>query len=324
MKYQRKDLAQFPNEIRYAVSHYKPAGIKASDFSDVLLGGLGGSGIAGRIAKSYFSDSFPLPVEVVSDYSVPAYVNAKTLAILNSYSGNTEETLTMYDEVKRRGCRIIVITTGGKLAEKAIADNNSVYYPEKGYQPRMSLGYSLSYLFMLFAEMMGENIGDKLLAAADTLNGEEKYIQKARDLFSKFKEEYPKKIVAITDGLTYPIGVRMEQQIEENSKAQAFVHILPESNHNVIESYYGNMDSVFLMLNSHSNKRVDLRFSFLEDLLRKKGNTVIDLEVNSSLTGLLETIYVLDWLSLVIAEHKDVNSASIENINALKDFLSKS
>src|SRR5687767_11733674 len=97
MKYQGKDLATFSQQIEFAIDQYRPHGFNVNEFDNVLLCGLGGSGIAGRIVKNYFLDGFPLPVEVISDYVLPAYVGPRTLAVMCSYSGNTEETLAMYD-----------------------------------------------------------------------------------------------------------------------------------------------------------------------------------------------------------------------------------
>src|SRR6185437_14161057 len=140
MKYQSKDLRQFPEQIRYAVANYKPSGIKFDQFDNILLCGLGGSGIAGRIIKSYFFDKCPVPIEVISDYVLPQYTGKRTLAILCSYSGNTEETLAMYDIAHAKGAVIIVIATGGKLAEKAVKDGFAFYQAMSGFQPRMALG----------------------------------------------------------------------------------------------------------------------------------------------------------------------------------------
>jgi len=83
-------------QIEYSISKYKKHNLSYENFKNVVLAGLGGSGIAGRIVKTYFQALAPLPIEVISDYKLPNYVDDKTLVILNSYSGNTEETLSAY------------------------------------------------------------------------------------------------------------------------------------------------------------------------------------------------------------------------------------
>ncbi len=324
MKYQSKDLRQFPEQIRYSIENYKSPGFNLGQYDNIILCGLGGSGIAGRIIKSYFFDKSPIPIEVVSDYVLPAFTGKKTLAIMCSYSGNTEETLAMYDAAKAKGASIIVISTGGKIAEHAHADGFTFYKAQAGFQPRMALGYSLTYLLLLFSEFSGiQNAPGELSAAAVQLDDEQKYMDKALSLFHSFEDTLPAKIVVITDFFSNPVGLRFCQQIQENAKAEAFLHELPESNHNVIETYYGKMDSIFLLMNSKAHPRTDLRFKFLKDLLMESENMVVEFgPEDRDMLSLLECIYTLDWVSLLIADHKGVNSTQIKNINALKEYLS--
>jgi glucose/mannose-6-phosphate isomerase len=287
MKYQGKDLAQFGKQIRFALDQYTPHGFNVKDFDNVLLCGLGGSGIAGRIVKNYFMESFPLPVEVVSDYLLPAYTGPRTLAIMCSYSGNTEETLAMYDYAKKHGAKMICIATGGKLKELADRDGIKFYRPEAGFQPRMALGYSLTYLLMIFSELTGKNMRNQIEAAAQSLDDSESYINEARKLAEQITPHFPRKIIVISDYFSNPIGLRFCQQLQENTKAEAFLHELPESNHNVIESYYGSLDSIFIFLNAHTHPRTGLRFSFLQDLLAKEGNMVLEMSLDkNSLTDI--------------------------------------
>jgi glucose/mannose-6-phosphate isomerase len=323
MKYQAKDLAHFPEQIRFALSNYHAHERKLADFDNIILCGLGGSGIAGRIMKSYFFREFPLPIEVVSDYVLPAYTNNRSLTIQCSYSGNTEETLLMYKEAKEKGAGVIAIATGGQLGELAKKDGYKFYQAVAGFQPRMALGYSLTYLLLIFSELLGKNIRPEIEKTADALSDENKFVAEGRKLLDAIGADYRKKIAVITDYYSYPVGLRFCQQMQENAKSEAFIHELPESNHNVIESYYGKLDTVFLFLNSRAHERTDLRFGFLKELLDKSDNSIISFDIQrDGLQSLLESIYTLDWLSLLIADKKEVNSAQITNINALKQFLS--
>ena len=324
MKYQSKDLAQFPEQIRYAAANYTPHNFSINQFDNILLCGLGGSGIAGRISKSLFFSTCPVPIEVISDYVLPAYVGKRTLAIQCSYSGNTEETLAMYAEAKRKGASILSMATGGKLEQLTEADGYRFYKALSGFQPRMALGYSLTYLMLIFAEFMGKDMMGTILAAADALADEAKYKTAGQNFLNALDGKLNHKFIVVCDYYSNPVGLRFCQQLQENAKTEAFLHELPEVNHNVIESYYGDMGSHFLFLNSHVNPRTELRFGFLEELLIKAGNKVHKMDINANeLLSVLETIYVLDWASLWIADAREVNSAQITNINALKDFLSK-
>src|SRR6185312_9027662 len=124
-------------------------------------------------------------------------------------------------------------STGGKIAQQAKADGFAFYQAQSGFQPRMALGYSLTYLLLLFGEFSGlQNIAGELSDAASQLDEEQKYMDKALTLFHSFEEMFPAKIVVITDFFSNPVGLRFCQQIQENAKAEAFLHELPESNHN--------------------------------------------------------------------------------------------
>ena len=120
-------LADFHSQIEHILNGYQSPTLDASKYHNLVIGGLGGSGIGGRIARLVFLNSSPIPVEVYSEYALPAYASNKTLVILSSYSGNTEETLAMYADAKKRGCDIIVLSSGGKITDMAQADGFPVY-----------------------------------------------------------------------------------------------------------------------------------------------------------------------------------------------------
>jgi len=322
MKYQKEDLAYFPYQIEYAVNNYQPHPYEASNFSNVVIGGLGGSGIAGRIVKRIFLDKANLPIEVVSNYHLPYYVNERSLVILSSYSGNTEETLSLYEEAKLKGACIIVISTGGELGQMAQNEGWYYYQSEDGFQPRMALGYSLTYLLLILGDLFGCPMGDEMRSLSNKFRDTESFIETAEQYFKIFKTKASSKFIAITDVYTAPIGLRFCQQIQENAKNEAFVHEIPEANHNVIESYYGDMDSVFFFLNTAVAERINLRFQFLENLLENYGNQLVHIPVkNNSLHALLNAGYILDWIALLVADQKDIKSLEIPNIKNLKEAL---
>lgn len=319
---QHEALKKFSYQIQYAISHYKPHGLSASSFNNILIGGLGGSGIGGRIVKSVFADSFPLPVECVADYTLPGYVNRNTLVILASYSGNTEETLQMYEEVNKRGCRLLVLTSGGTLGKLAAENNIHTYHIEPGFQPRMALGFSLTYLIQIFAELAGKNIHAELENLVSTFSDTSVYEEEALEIFESIKPKLKNKLVILTDGHFEPIGIRFAQQIQENAKHECFNHVLPEMNHNVIESYYGQLETIFFFLHAQQHSRVASRFEFLNNLLEVEYNKIVNIPAEDfTIKTIYETIHMLDWLSLYIADHRRVDSLNVPNIASLKEFL---
>jgi len=324
MNVQHEALKKFGYQINYAIENYSDHGLSANQFSNILIGGLGGSGIGGRITKTIFMDEFPIPIEVIADYTLPAYVNEKTLVILGSYSGNTEETLAMFDAVKARGSQMIVLTGGGKLGELAKENNLKTYWIELGFQPRMALGFSLTYLVQIFGELMGKNLKSELQDIVKLFEDNTPYFEDGMEVFESIKNKSKFKFVVLSDAQFEAVATRFAQQVQENAKHECFTHVVPEHNHNVIESYYGTLDTVFFFLNSNSNPRVVSRFEFLTGLLEVENHKLIEIGVEEfTLASVYQTIHRLDWISLFIADHKKVDSLNVPNIASLKEFLEK-
>lgn len=324
MNPQHEALKKFGYQIQFAINNYSNHGLAAAQFKNVLIGGLGGSGIGGRLVKNIFMDEFPLPVEVVADYNLPAYINQDSLVILGSYSGNTEETLAMFNEVQKRGSTVIILTSGGKLGNLAKENNLKTYFIEPGFQPRMALGFSLTYLVLVFAELMGKDHKDEMTKVASLFDDCSAYMADATEMFEAIKSKVNSKYVVLSDAQFEGVATRFAQQVQENAKHECFTHVLPEHNHNVIESYYGTLDTVFFFLNSNTNPRVGSRFEFLNGLLEVEYHKVIELGVEQfTLASLYQTIHRLDWLSLYVADHRKVDSLNVPNIASLKEFLDK-
>ena len=322
MNEQHEALKKFSYQIDFALNNYSSHGLNAASFNNVLIGGLGGSGIGGRIVRSLFINDFPIPVECLADYTLPAYVNEKTLVILGSYSGNTEETLQMFDEAKSRNCTILILTSGGKLKELAQQNNIHTCTIESGFQPRMALGFSLTYLILIFGELMNKEVKTELTDIVSRVSDSQPFEDDATIVFNSIKSKLNKKLIALTDGLLEPVGIRFCQQIQENAKYECFQHTLPEMNHNVIESYYGQMESIFFFIHINDNNRVASRFDFLNNLLEVENNKIVPVLLdNFSITLVYETIYTLDWLSILIADYRKVDSLNVPNIKSLKEFL---
>ena len=318
-----ESLNTFYTQLEYVLSTYQPHHLNLANFNNIVIAGMGGSGIGGKLTKSYFFDKMPIPVETVSDYTLPAYASNKTLLILSSYSGNTEETLSAFEQGKEKGCAMLAITTGGKLLEHVKANHIQYYLVESGFQPRMALGYSFGFLLKIFAELLGENIDDEIKASIENLKDQGEHTSIARQMLEKFRKNPEWKYIFIADSAFEAVAIRACQQMQENSKKEAFVSVLPEANHNMIESYYGTLQSNFIILNSGKHDRVDARFDFVNGLLDKENSRVVHLAVEEfSLKMIFSIIHKLDWFSIYVAEETQQNPMEIENIISLKDFLS--
>lgn len=318
-----KALIEFHTQIGYVLDSYVDFGKSISQYHNVIIGGLGGSGIGGRIARLAFFNSFPVPIEVFSEYQLPAYASDKTLVILSSYSGNTEETLSMYADARARGCEIVVLSSGGTITDWAMNDGFKVYHAETGYQPRMALGFSLTILLLLLGELSNVDMRSPLKSVEAKLKNDGSMKAMGQEIFDFFKDTISQKFILIADLSLEGVAIRFCQQIQENAKGEGFVAVLPEANHNVIESYYGLHKSNFLFLNSGVNGRTNLRFGYLKQVLENHGNRIFEFPVplHFGVESIYETIHVLDWLSIFASNAKGADNMRVDNIAGLKNFL---
>jgi glucose/mannose-6-phosphate isomerase len=316
-------LNDFTSQIKYVLNTYHNHSLKASNFSNIVIGGLGGSGIGAQITKAWFFDKMPIPVETISDYNLPGFADSKTLVILNSYSGNTEETLNLFSEAKEKGCTIVCIAAGGKLAELAKENNLTFYKLEGGFQPRMTIGYGLSFLFLILGELADVDTRPELEEVIEKFEEMHDYqVDSAQSIFRYFKSSFKNKFVVVADKYFAPVAVRFCQQLNENSKLEGFVNVLPEANHNVIESYYGRLNTNFVFLYTDLNPRVHARFDFITSHLELENNKVLNLLVPEySIFSIFDMIYRLDWVTLFLADEHGYDPMKIENIIELKDYL---
>jgi len=315
-------LENFHEQLNYVLANYHNHGKSVSQYNNIVIGGLGGSGIGGRIARLALMNEMPIPVEVFSEYGLPAYANNKTLVILCSYSGNTEETLSMFAQAKNLGCEMIIVAASGQL--KALAESHSLPYYSiaLGYQPRMTLGFGLGTLVMILGELMGKDMRNTLQEVEAMFQSPAAIVARAKEMYNVFKPTIAQKFVVVCDLAYEAVAIRFCQQIQENAKGEGFVSVLPEANHNMIESYYEKHDTNFIFLNSGKNARVNARFDFVKSVLTDLGNVVYQYPVaDASLKSQFEVIHATDWLSIWASDDKQVDNMQVGIIMKLKGHL---
>lgn len=318
-----QSLENFYQQVDYVLGSYTPHGLAISNFQNIIIGGLGGSGIGGRLTRLAFYDSCPIPVEVFNEYTLPAYASEKTLLILCSYSGETEETLSMFEQATKMNCTIICLASGGKLQALATEHNLKFYNVETGYQPRMALGYSFSTLLLIMGELLGKDMKSELTGISAILKTDNNAWKTEGQTLANFFEATAKnKFVVICDLPYEAAAIRFCQQIQENAKGESFISVLPEANHNMIESYYHAQDTNFIMINSGQNARVNARFDFLEAHLNTLNSKIYRFAPESfGLVSLFHFIHSTDWLSIHLSNIKGENNMEVGIISRLKKFL---
>lgn len=213
----------------------------ASEASAVVLAGMGGSATAGDYVAALCARSSEIPVTVCRGYALPNYVSEGTLVIVSSYSGDTEEALSLYDDAWKRGAPLLCITAGGKLAERAAADAVPVYAISYRSAPRAAMAHGLAPLLRICSNMALFSLTNEEVSSAAQAhvrlssvdlapsnptagNGAK---QAARLLHGRIP------FVFGSDHLA-PVALRFRNQLAENGKALGSAEVVPESAHNLV------------------------------------------------------------------------------------------
>jgi len=218
---------------------------KYENINNVVVSGMGGSALGGRVIDSLISDRIRVPVEVFTEYKLPNYVNEKSLIILSSYSGNTEETVTDLHQAVERNAKIFVISTGGKIGDYA-KDKDLPFYKlnpihNPSGQPRMGLGYSIAsilsfltrYEFVPFAQDEIDYCIDFLAQMCELNALENEFMQNpakkiAQELFNR---------IPILIASEHIVGAAhsFKNQLNETAKTFSNLFDVPELNHHLME-----------------------------------------------------------------------------------------
>ncbi|MFH1245302.1 MAG: SIS domain-containing protein, partial [Candidatus Omnitrophota bacterium] len=220
-------LDGFPQQCQQAFELAQGFSI-AKDFKgvkNIVFCGMGGSAIGAELVSFYVRDEIKLPVTVNREYSLPAFVSENSLVIFSSYSGNTEETLSAYSDALSRKAKIIVLTSGGKLAESASGNGIDCFLVPQGFPPRGALGYLCLPLLSLLAKL--QLIQDKeaeineTISLLERLKKESFHIEVKTEInpAKKLAQKLYDKFCVIYAGSEHLAGVvtRWRGQLAENS-----------------------------------------------------------------------------------------------------------
>jgi len=302
-------------------------GVKVGGVDKIVVTGMGGSAIAGSLLQSYCSAKAPnLPVFVSRDYDLPGIVDGKTLVFAISYSGNTEETLSSFKSAMRKGAKIVVVTSGGKLRQQAEQLNKQVVLVPEGIQPRAALPYLfLPLLNVLYNSGLIPDPSEEIASTISSLKGGASgYFERARSLADKLSGKVP--LIYASERMG-GVAYRWKTQFNENAKIHAFSHVFPELNHNELVGYTKlNANYYAIMLEDEAdNRRVKERVKLTKDIIGKKGvpSTQIVIKGEYPLTRILSAVYIGDLASVYLAKLTGVDPEPVEIIEDFKKQLGK-
>lgn len=302
-----------------------------SDIRNVLITGMGGSGIGANLVESLTFGRVPIPITVSKGYNIPQFVSPHTLFIACSYSGNTEETLAAVHKGMLKRAHIICVTSGGKLLE--LAKEYNLFYiqvPGGSASPRGQLGYMMvSLLYALYhTNLIGAAFIKETENAIEYLDRGEKAVQSEAELIAKkLRGKLP---IIYCDERLKAMAVRFQNQLNENAKQMAHVNTFPEMNHNEIVGWRFpenilQQSQVIYLYSDHDHERVEKRMEICREIFEKRSNPIIDIVAEGA--SLLEQYYYLihltDWISYFLAKENGVDPDSRENTSFLKEELAK-
>lgn len=305
---------------------------------NVVVVGMGGSALGARVVKSMCNDKLMLPLEIVNNYHLPAYVDERSLVILSSYSGGTEEVLHAAKEAEARKSCVVVIAGGGSLVEVAEKNNwpvlklNEEYNPSK--QPRMAIGMNVMAVLMVLSRCGHVEIESELVTQVlANLRGQQQILGKDKP----FKENPAKRLAEIleekavimigAEHLTGAIHV-FKNQLNENAKTFAARFDLPELNHHLLEglSFPKELRKVFHFVIFDSelyDPVISKRLLLTEEVITKQGYGVtrIKAETSGVLAQVWETIAFGGFVSFYLALLHKIDPAPIPWVDYFKSKL---
>ena len=305
----------------------KPAGL--------ILCGMGGSSIGAALLESLAFGSSGVPVALSRRYVVPAWAGPDTLVVCISYSGNTEETLSAFEEAGRKDCARFCVTSGGELARLAETEGVPYVTIPGGLPPRAALPYTFVPLLHLASVLgivaIGDDVRQETSALLHRLGGE--YGDSAPNEATIVADYLTGRIPVIYSGtgLLSAVNLRWRGQIQENAKTLAFGNFYPELNHNEIEGWESSSEvlrriAVVELATFDDHPQVRRRMDVTRRLLESKAAGWYRFEPHgkSELARLLSGVHLGDWVSYYLANNLDVDPMPVALIDALKEALSSS
>lgn len=329
--------AALPEQCEAAIESAREASKPSREgITNIVVFGMGGSGMGGHILAAFCFEHFSIPVRVVEGYTAPGWLGPSSLVFAVSYSGNTEETLESTREALAHGAKIVCVTSGGRLREFADENDLPLVLAPPGLRPRAAVG-SLAMPAIAVLEEMGlapgfehERIAtiEQLRARRETLLPTVPFDDNPA---KRLAHSLARKIPLIYGGgqIGAAAALRFKCQVNENAKSPAFWNTYPELDHNEIVGWGQHGDVTRQLFHV-----VELRHDFEHPQIRKRFDATRELigecvsgfeEVSARgdhpLSQLFDLIYICDYASLYMALTEGVDPGPVEAIDRLKEAL---
>lgn len=330
------EIARFADNAEKAIMNTLQVALGADyDYSSVLIAGMGGSAVGGLLLSDWMLYTATVPIQVSRGYHLPGWVNEKTLVYAVSYSGNTEETLSQYQEAKKRGCRVICFCSGGELEELAKKNGDPVVYFPKGVQPRAAIPFqffslaAVSKNIGLIGEGQYEEVIETLSVTrllCDSMKVEVPTEENMGKQLANILKEYIPFIYAPRQ--FQAVAYRYSTQFNENSKSPAATNFFPEMFHNSIMAREGNEDLLctncaVIIRDPLEGERLGKKISVSNDLMSEKFGRLVEVQAvgKSLLTRMMSALLIGDFASAYLGVLYGIDPSTTDSIAALKSSM---
>jgi len=330
---QMDEVLGLPEHLEDALWRVESSGARPVDApGGLVVAGMGGSASGARLAVGALGPRLTRPFVVADGYSLPGWTGPSTLVLASSYSGNTEETLSAYEQAVSRGAPRMVATTGGALAARAREDGVPVVPIPGGFQPRAAIGYSL--VAALEAAALGgaaPSLRDEIEAAADLAEA------LAAEWGPEGEESSEAKAIARALHGTVPViagaevgaaaAYRWKCQFNENAQLPAFASALPELSHNEVVGWESARElgrfSYVSLEDPNAHERNRLRAELTTEIASAGADPVVRVEARgaSRVERLVSLVLLGDLVSIYAAVLRGADPVEIPAIDSLKASL---
>jgi len=333
-----ESLQKLPEQISSVVKDEKNIALNfsAGDIETIVINGMGGSNLGGYVIQSIFRDHLKIPLLIEPGYDVPAYVNKKTLYIVSSYSGSTEEPIAAYKAAKRRGAMIIILCSESNSPLKKLAERDNVAHyffktsANPSNQPRLGLGYGVSGLLMLFKKLNFLTLKDKdLLKIISQLKRKNSILSKKGNEAQVLAKKLSGHEAILIGGQLFEGNLRiMRNQWCETGKNFASYLVVPDMNHYSLEGL-GKPTSnkkrlaALEIQSSLYDAKIKKRLALTKEVIKRQGISVVTYTPpgNTSLAQSFDLLQFGSWLTYYLSIQNRVDPLPVPWVDWFKKEL---
>jgi glucose/mannose-6-phosphate isomerase len=311
------------------------------DFSDdidqVLIAGMGGSAIGGDLLAAYAEPTSLASMTVHRDYTLPHWASSKnTLLICSSHSGNTEETLAVFDAALDSDAQVMAVATGGTLAEKARTHDIPLWQFDHDFQPRAAVGYSFGLLMAALSRLgLGIDVPEDIPGFIDGLKANQEHflleVPATKNPAKRLAGQLVGRWITIWGaGVLAPVARRWKGQMNEIAKTQATFEFIPEGDHNTFQGIHepqgqiGASMHIFLQAESnHPRDQIRIELTRMGFMMEGHNTDIVVARGDGRLAHMWNTLLFGDYVAYYLAMAYEVDPSPVPRLVELKEQLKK-